>query len=178
MGSDEYQLTSRKELIELKDQLRRLKDGSVSPDKNIHLMMADLQRTMLDMMSLFKEASRDMKEDEAEQTIAKKLDEACSKIDIMIDQNEKIADGIVSVADLIKELKQKPIPVPQPAPSYSPPNYGQPSFNPMPELPENPDTFPQLGPLPPPPLQQAPGMSLPPPPPRPPQKRPFPGFMQ
>jgi hypothetical protein len=177
MVSDDYQLMSKKEISELREQLRRMREGSVAPEKNIQIMMANLQKTMMEMIILFKEAGQDMKAEEGEQSIYKKLEELATKIDIVIDQNEKLAEGIVALADLTKVEPAKPsqaqtdrfIPQMQtaPEPSFSP-QFAPPPPMPPPREPPlgfNPQ-FQQMGPQP----SQ--------PPVRPSQKRPFPDFFQ
>lgn len=180
MVSDDYQLMSKKEISELRDQLRRMREGSVAPEKNIQIMMANLQKTMMEMIILFKEASQDMKAEEGEQSIYKKLEELGTKIDILIDQNEKLAEGIVSLADMIKVEPAKPS---QPQPDrFIPqmPTTPQPSFSPQfaPPPPMPPAREPALGFNP---QFQQPGQMGPQPsqpPVRPSQKRPFPDFFQ
>ncbi|MFH0978314.1 MAG: hypothetical protein V1837_03345 [Candidatus Woesearchaeota archaeon] len=184
MDSEEYQLTSRKELVDLKEQLKKLRDGSISPDKNLPIMMANLQKTMLEMIVLFKEAAHEMKAEEGEQNLYKKLEELGTKIDILLDQNEKIGEGILSVADLIKGEEPKPASQPfrQPEPlspppmmqrqpdPFGPPQFGQrpepqfgqrtepqfaaPRFNAPSEPPLNPTFNPGMGPNPSPPPQK------------------------
>jgi hypothetical protein len=143
MDSDEYQLMSRKELIDLKEQLKRVKEGSTSPSRSMPDAMQSLQRTMLELIGIFREASDTLKEDDSQISIAKKLNEISSKIDVLVDQNEKIAGGILSVADLIKEKQpEKPAPGLEPLPAFPPP-MGAPSFGPPSGPPPSPPPFPQ-----------------------------------
>jgi hypothetical protein len=194
MVSDDYQLMPRRELVELKEQLKRLRDGGMSPDKSLQAVMQSLQKTMLEMMALFKEAAENMKDDALEQSLPKKMDDALARLDVLIDQNEKLAEGIVILADLMKSTQASvaaPMPASKPEEHGFAPDRGmqmqpdQPGMQPPPMQPSQP-TFgpPQAPPIPgfynpppPPPMGQRPftqtmGMGpMPTAPPRPQKKR-------
>jgi hypothetical protein len=166
MVSDDYQLMSRKEIGELRDTLKQMKDTGASPEKNSQILMANLQKTMLEMMVLYREAISEMKTEEGEQSLYKRIEEMQAKIDVLIDQNEKLAEGIVSLADMIKTegqprpgqqqfVQQQIPPMPEPMLNYNPgftqqqhppqPGY-DPNFSPMPQ-----PAGPMMGPAPSPP---------------------------
>ncbi len=60
------------------------------------------------LSTLFKEASKDIKEEEATATeLKEKIEPLINKIDTLEDENKKIAQGILTIADMIKEVEEK-----------------------------------------------------------------------
>lgn len=157
VSDDDYEMIPHKEIVDLKKELEKLKKGPAPGAKN---QMENLTNSINNLLSLFKEASSQMHlEEEEANMVSEKLIPIEGKLDQLLDQQQKIAEGIVALADLVKEMKQqqsKPAPVPRPrmAPppgSMPPPPMGAP------------------GPMPPPP-RGAPQGGLPPLPPMPPRR--------
>ncbi|MCH8004280.1 MAG: hypothetical protein IH934_06660 [Nanoarchaeota archaeon] len=113
MAKDEpYDMMPHMDIIELKKQLQKLKAEKFSSQELMNSMSA-LTKSMDSMLRLFKEASEELKVEEKEDAINKKLD-------AVIEQNKIIADGMVTVSDMIKDFiekqkEPKPVPVPEPA---------------------------------------------------------------
>ncbi|MBU0757492.1 MAG: hypothetical protein KKF44_05475 [Nanoarchaeota archaeon] len=103
--------------------------------------MDSLSYSLNSLMGIFKEAASDMKLDDHDtMMIADKVTPLLEKIDKVLEQNEKIAKGIVAIADMISEqqahipqpekrIQSQPRYAPSPPPSYSPP----PRPSPMPQ---------------------------------------------
>lgn len=152
----DYALVSEKEMGQLKDEVKSLKKnplGGTVAGKSLQEDIGKLNQAINDLVGIFKEASDQMKlEDKETDIISRKIDPLFEKLDLLIDQNQKIAKGIVAVADIVSEhlprvapQVQRPIAHPaRPMPRMVPPSM------PGPRLP------------PPGPLQPMPG-SLPPP---------------
>ena len=115
-----------------------------------------LNQSINSLVGLFKEAAESMKMEEKEADIvANKLDPIMERLDMIIDQNKKIAKGIVAIADMVEErlpkLRGPERPVPQPSMGPSMPlMMGPPSAMSMPAMPPPPGMRPM--PLPPRPL--------------------------
>ena len=119
MAKDEpYDMMPHRDIIELKEQLQKLKAEKFSSQELMNSMSA-LTKSMDSMLGLFKEAAEELKVEEKEDATNKKLNE-------IIEQNKVIADGMVTVSDMIKgfiEKQSKPVqaqpsfqsPVPEPA---------------------------------------------------------------
>ena len=135
---DEYELLPHKQIADLKKELERLKKGPTPEARN---EMERLNDSINNLLSLFKEASSQMHLEEQEATmVAEKLIPIEEKLDQILDQNQKIAEGIVALADLVKELKEDqkkkdrelPRPMtsmgPQPMGPMGPGPYPRPSF--------------------------------------------------
>jgi len=148
MANDEYEIVPHKDILDLKKEIARLKGEGQTPDTRDSLFYAvtKLNDSINDLLKLFKAASESMA---AEGEVAD-MSGVNEKLNTIIEQNKKIAEGIVALADLIKAGKAqapampRPImPEPRPLPSFKP-------FE-MPEIPaiEEPPT-PPPGPMPPP----------------------------
>ncbi|MBI5881201.1 hypothetical protein HZB90_03660 [archaeon] len=161
MDEEEYAIVSKKEFLALKKELDKLKknplEGSETGE-NLQSSIDNLSKSLNVMLEVFKQAAEDMKLEEHEsETVGKQLNPMNEKLDTLIDQNQKIAKGIVAIADMVKEkleeisekAESKPrLPPLGPAPSprqMPPPSQ---SFNPMPPPPSS-SGMPQFGGLPP-----------------------------
>ncbi len=134
---EEYAIVSKKEFLQLKKELERIKknplEGSDSGD-NLQGSIDNLNKSLNIMLEVFKQAAEDMKLEEHDTTmVSKQIGPINEKIETLIDQNQKIAKGIVAIADMVKEkleeLSEKesrprlpplsgvPTPTPKPAPT-------------------------------------------------------------
>jgi len=179
MANEDYDLMPHKVINDLKGELKRLKSKSKPIGKGSPIdydSIENLNASVHELLGLLKEASQDLKGESSEenQTI-NKLDDAVEKMDLLLDQNEKIAEGILTVANMIKELSKKtsdmnnssqadspqeppqnsqmfgmPILGKQPAPAQMPipqqPPSPLPNLNPIPQQPPSP--LPNLNPIP------------------------------
>jgi hypothetical protein len=107
MEDDEYAIVSKKEFLMLKRELDKLKknplEGSESGE-NLQASIDNLNKSLNVMLEVFKQAAEDMKlEEHDSEMIGKQIGPIAEKIDTLIDQNQKIAKGIVAVADMVKE---------------------------------------------------------------------------
>ncbi len=166
---DEYELLPRDEVKKIKAELETIKSGpagSTSSAKALVGSMTELNSSMNKMLEIFKTASSEIKrgEDEAE-LISKRLDPFLERLDKVIDQNEKIAEGIVAIADMVKEMKESnkgpEMPVLPPL-DRQPPRFPEPDpFGPPPGGPQ--PSGPMMPPPQQPPPQGAPPPTMPPP---------------
>jgi len=157
MNDEEYAIVSKKEFDKLRTELEKLKKNPLGGSKqgeDLQDSVDNLSTSLNSMMELFKEASDQMKIEEHDTDIlGKKLDPLLEKVDTLIEQNQKIAKGIVAVADMVKEKLESHEAKPEPEPMGLPPGPmggplppGPPMPGPMPAPPRGMPPLPPLGP--------------------------------
>ncbi len=104
---EEYAIVSKKEFMTLKKELERLKknplEGSESGE-DLQASIDNLNKSLNVMLEVFKQAAEDMKLEEHDtEMVGKQMGPINDKLDQLIDQNQKIAKGIVAIADMVKE---------------------------------------------------------------------------
>ena len=121
-----YEIMPYKDITELRKQVQELKSkGSDAGSKQLLDSISKLTEQMTSMMGLFKTAAEEMHlEEKDEHFVAKKIEPLIDKLDEIIEQNKTIAEGMVAVADMIKESMEKtkeprPFLSPQPEPAQS-----------------------------------------------------------
>ena len=169
---EEYELTPHSEIKKLKQEIERLKKnplGQGRSAKDLLDSVDNLNKSINDLMKIFKDVAEGMKSEST--SAGPGLSERdTSKIDRMADENEKIAEGILSLADLIKEnienqkvltqsfeKRESPRPLREPMNVFSAPG-PQPIAPPMQPTPPS-----GLGPMPPPGIGPMGPPSTPPP---------------
>jgi len=106
-GDDDYDLIPHSELKKLKKGISDIKGGD-SNTSGMQDSMAMLSESLNSMISIFSEAKKELQiEDEEKELLSNKIDPMLQKIEGLNDQNEKIAEGILSLADMIKKLEDK-----------------------------------------------------------------------
>src|SRR3989338_7287428 len=120
---------SREELSELKRQGRGVQGAA--PSKDLEASLENLSRTMTTMLDLFKTAADDLRlEDRDQQQLSKSIGPIIEKLNAVIDQNKIIAEGMLAIADMVKDIRssmgqshQFP-PIQRTAAAPQPPSYG------------------------------------------------------
>lgn len=120
-----YGLMPYKEIVGLKKQIAELKQKSgEAPSRELLRSMNELTKSMDSMLQLFKSAVEELKlEEKGEETVSKKVGPLMDKLDKIIDQNKTIAEGMVAVADTVKEVKGGEPIEGRPEPSFKPPEH-------------------------------------------------------
>lgn len=160
MAVDEpYDLMPHKEIVELKKQVEELKSERYVHKEILNSMDA-LKSSMDAMLKLFTQASEELKLEE-EGPLNGNKSSMNEKLNQIIDQNKSIAEGIVTISEIVEDFagkqKSKLRPIPEPDLQFPPINEQ--------ELQQPPKFEPEFGDLPSP--QQLN------PPPRPSQKGPI-----
>lgn len=89
------------ESIKLRNQIDMLKNEKLSSFDN----KEDLAKSINSLIKLFAEASEDMKMDTHDAVlVSEKLDKIIERLDKIEIQNEKIAKGIVALADMVEDI--------------------------------------------------------------------------
>ncbi|HII72062.1 TPA: hypothetical protein HA265_04875, partial [Candidatus Woesearchaeota archaeon] len=99
MDEDEYAIVSKKEFLALKRELDKLKKNPLEGSEHGETLQAsidNLNRSLNTMLEVFKQAADEMKLEEHDtELVAKQMGPINDKLDTLIDQNQKIAKGIV-----------------------------------------------------------------------------------
>lgn len=104
MGDDDYEILPSKDIEDLKKQLEAYRSG---PSGSARASVDTLNDSIIKLINIFREASESMKFEEEEQDlIEKEIAPMADKVDKVLDQNKKIAEGIVALADMINEVKE------------------------------------------------------------------------
>lgn len=119
-GEDDYELVARDDLATLRKELEEVKkDPASSYESSLTLIesMDRLADQISQLMDLFKQANKQMHED-----YSKGLHEESDKLDRVIAQNEKLARGILALADRsASQSSMQAQPTQQPSSNQQPP---------------------------------------------------------
>ena len=162
---EEYELLPHKEIEELKQELRKLKEFEITPTKKLSVSLLELNKKLDKLLKIFDEAQHMIKSEEVGMTYKERMKPIIERMDKILEQNADIAEGIVAVADMVKEVKEGkaeeteaepempgmpglgpegPMPPPggPPAPGVPPPGMPPPGAPPMPPMPQAPPAAP------------------------------------
>lgn len=187
-SGEEYELMPHEELASLRDQLRKLKSLPAEAGGHAQASFEELSRKMDRLIEIFTEAEHELKIEEGAVSFKEKMAPLVSKMDKVLEQNSEIAEGVVALADILTEIKdklevgviyrpEKGEQVGRPQRIAAPPRQQMPGMMPPPPG-QLPPIMPRQGMMPPGMPGQAPGMMPPgmqgqmqpgmmPPPPRP-----------
>lgn len=101
-GDDEYELLPRQEVENLKHELERLKKnplGELKEGKTLLDAVNSLNDNIKKLINIFTKAEADLAKEYSEGNPAQDLKS-------IKEQNEQIAQGLLAVADLVKEIKE------------------------------------------------------------------------
>ncbi|HLD88807.1 MAG TPA: hypothetical protein VI894_01225 [Candidatus Nanoarchaeia archaeon] len=97
-----------KELNELKKQLEDIKKMSTVSPSAMQDSMDRLNKSINDLQNVFRAAIEELKMEEHEEaTFTRKIEPLVKRVNAIHEQNEKIADGIVALADMMDEMKKQ-----------------------------------------------------------------------
>jgi len=100
---EEYELMPHKEILELRDELHKLK---MRPnEKTLQLSMVELSAKVDKLIDIFSEAMHEIRIEEGGLTFQDKMKPMVDRMDKVLEQNSQIAEGVVAIADLVNELK-------------------------------------------------------------------------
>lgn len=185
---DEFEIMPHHEIEEMKKEIKELKKGSV--DKTIQSSIDILNGNIKDLLAIFREATKEIREEEEKvEETQKSIKEIGSNVDDLFDQNAKIAEAMIAIHDTVGEMKKK---IDKIAEKREEPAAPSPRMPPLPEYGRPPEVSPRAAPpqprMPPPapahgfeehrmaplPITPPPRRSMPPPPgmsPQPKKKR-------
>ncbi len=157
---EDYEILPQKEIQELKDELRKLKEFEITPSKKMQVSLVELNNKLDKLLSIFEEATTALQVEEGGLSFKDKMRPLAEKMNKILEQNSEIAQGIVAVADLVRDLRDD---------IGKGPMMKEQSIEPTPPMPMGqgpmgPPMMPRPGGMPPMPGMMPPG--LPPPPPQ------------
>lgn len=156
--SDEYELLPHREIQELKEELSKLKEYEIAPSKRLHVSLLELNTKLDKLITIFEDATHEMRVEEGGLGFVEKMKPLLEKMNKILDQNSEIASGILTLADMVKEMKEE-----RSMPSMREEEMPEP---PMPPTPPRTMQGMAAPPLPPMPPGVPPGPPIPPVPPR------------
>ncbi len=98
---DEYELVRRDQLEHLQHEVEKIQKnpfGDSRSSKDLLSSMAELNRNVAKLVRIFETANDEIVRDYKDSSSSEKINK-------VLEQNEKLAKGIVAIADLLKELK-------------------------------------------------------------------------
>lgn len=147
---DSYEIMPYREIVELRKQIadlqRRTGDAS---SKELLQSMAALTKSMDNMLQLFSSAAEEMKlEEKTEGELSQKVTPLIEKVNRLEEQNKTIAEGLVAIASMVKDIRKGRFKereeAPRPAPPPKPPE--EPAFEGLPPFEEEQSELPPLEP--------------------------------
>ena len=114
MVDEDYEIISHKEIARLKQEINKLKEAEFSGSAN------EIMTKLDKILGIFKEASLSMQNSSED----KQHNDINEKLDNLLDQNQRIAEGVLAVADLVNKKQEIPRQAPMP-PSPKPMMPGQ-----------------------------------------------------
>ncbi|MBI2565098.1 hypothetical protein HYV79_03880 [Candidatus Woesearchaeota archaeon] len=99
------------EILRIREELKHLREHEIPPAK-LQVTMQDLSKKIDNLIDIFEDAMKSVKEEEGGITLKEQLEPVMDKLQEVLDQNSKIADGIVAIAEMLQEGKK---------PSFLPP---------------------------------------------------------
>ena len=104
---ENYELVPYKEIQDLKEELKRLKDVPIPTGKKLQISIDELASKLDRMTAIFEEAGHEIKTEEGGLSFQEKMKPLFEKMNKVLEQNSEIAKGVVAVADLINELRSR-----------------------------------------------------------------------
>lgn len=106
-AEEEYELLPHKEIVELREELRKMKSLPSEAGKHTEASYDELTKKMDRLIEIFEEAEKSIKVEEGAVTFKEKMAPMVEKMNKILQQNSEIAEGIVALADLMGEIKDK-----------------------------------------------------------------------
>jgi hypothetical protein len=105
---DEFELMSHKDVEKLKKELSALRKSGTTRESQVVLDSMDkLNENIVGLTDVFREATMELKISDNEAFNPKLMHELSEKIDSLLEQNEKMAEAILTVAEVSNELKDR-----------------------------------------------------------------------
>ena len=106
-SEDMYEILPHTEIAELKDELRKYREDPTISGKHLQLSVDELVHRLDRLTKLIEYATDQIKLEEGGLSFKETMMPLMEKLDRVLDQNSEIAEGVVAVADMVKEFKEK-----------------------------------------------------------------------
>jgi len=100
---DEYELLPHKEIVALREELQQLKQ--LPTQKHLQVGLVEVAQKIENLLDIFREAQETIRVEEGSLSLQEKLAPMMERMDKILEQNSQIAQGIVALADMLKEHK-------------------------------------------------------------------------
>src|SRR3989338_2883167 len=102
-------ITPYSDIADSKKQVNKIQANPNPSSDQLIMTVQHLTRSMGSMLELFRTAAEEMKlEEKEEHAVAQQITPLLRKLDEMMEQNKVIAEGMVALADLVKERIPSP----------------------------------------------------------------------
>lgn len=102
---EDYEVLPEKEVKDLREELKKMRTFEQTPSKTMQVSMNDLNAKLDKLLAVFDEASKDIKIEEGGLSFQEKMKPLVEKMNKILEQNSEIAEGIVAIADLIRDFR-------------------------------------------------------------------------
>jgi len=100
---ENFELIPHKQFLELKRDMESIKKNPFGPrTEEILMNMTELSRSLDEMVKAFKEATESTQNQEL-QDLTAMINPVSVKIDTLFEHNKKIAQGVLAIADMLKD---------------------------------------------------------------------------
>jgi len=103
----EYELIPHQEIRELKEELQKLREFPTGPGTKLQISIDELAKRTDRLNEVFEEAMHEITVEEGRLSFKDKMKPLLQKMDKVLEQNSEIASGIVALADILTELKDR-----------------------------------------------------------------------
>jgi len=103
---EEYELLPHKEIEELKEELTKLKEFEIAPSKRLQVSLLELNTKLDKLITIFEDATHELRIEEGGISFTEKMKPVLEKMNKILEQNSEIASGILTLADMVKEMKE------------------------------------------------------------------------
>ncbi|MBS3135645.1 hypothetical protein J4401_01675 [Candidatus Woesearchaeota archaeon] len=132
-------ITPYSDIADSKKQVNKIQANPNPSSDQLIMTVQHLTRSMGSMLELFRTAAEEMKlEEKEEHAVAQQITPLLRKLDEMMEQNKVIAEGMVALADLVKERIPSPgmeMPRPKANSPFDTPPFPKPAMPPIPQQP-------------------------------------------
>jgi hypothetical protein len=104
---EEYELLPHRDIVELREELRKLKSMPPEAGEHAEASYEELTSKMDRLIQIFTEAEKTINVEEGAATFKEKMAPIVEKMNKILEQNSEIAEGIVALADIMNEVKDK-----------------------------------------------------------------------
>lgn len=102
---DDYEILPEKEVKGLRDELKKVKECEVSPSRKMYVAINELNSKLDRLIAIFDEANKELKVEEGGLSFQEKMRPLAEKMNKILEQNSEIAEGIVAIADIVKDFR-------------------------------------------------------------------------
>lgn len=102
----EYEILPHKEIKELKEELAKLKEYEVTPTRKLQISILELNNKLDRLLAIFEEAMHGIKVEEGGLRFEEKMRPMVERMNKILEQHKDIAEGVVAMADMLKEIKK------------------------------------------------------------------------